>query len=380
MTPPLPTYFLPAELASQETVQRQSRHFVDAPLAFALLNAVPNIVLVLNQQRQIVFSNRVLLDVLGTYGEEAILGLRPGEALDCVHAREPGCGCGTTEFCRTCGAAQAILSGLHGQQAAHECRIVQRDGTALDLRVCVTPLSENGESFLVFAAEDISHEKRRQVLERLFFHDILNLAGVIMGYAELLSDPRHPDQVVQITQTLAEASHRLVEELEAQRELSAAENGDLVVRPSALRSLDLLHSVRALYNAHEVARGRRIAVAGQAHDVSITSDQVLLERVLANMVKNALEACAPGQAVTLSCRADDQHVSFEVHNPTFMPREVQLQIFQRSFSTKGSGRGLGTYSMKLLSERYLRGRVAFATSPEHGTTFSATYPLTLETP
>ncbi|HVO68955.1 MAG TPA: HAMP domain-containing sensor histidine kinase [Aggregatilineaceae bacterium] len=379
MTPPLPTCFLPAERASQETVLRQWRCFEDAPLVFELLNAVPNIVLVLNEQRQIVFSNRVLLDVLGVSGGEAVLGLRPGEALDCVHAHEPGCGCGTMEFCPTCGAAQAILSGLHGRQAAHECRIVQQSGAALDLRVCVTPLSTNGESFLVFAAEDISHEKRRQVLERLFFHDILNLAGVIMGYAELLSDP-HPDQAVQITQILSEASRRLVEEIEAQRAISAAESGDLVVRPSVLRALDILQSVRALYGSPDVARDRRIAIAGQAHDARFISDRVLLERVLGNMVKNALEACAPGQTVTLSCRADDQRVSFEVHSPTFVPREVQLQIFQRSFSTKGSGRGLGTYSMKLLSERYLRGTVTFTTSPEHGTTFSAAYPLVLDSP
>ncbi len=52
-------------------------------------------------------------------------------------------------------------------------------------------------------------------------------------------------------------------------------------------------------------------------------------------------------------------------------------MFQRSFTTKGEGRGLGTYSMKLLSERYLNGRVEFTSSPEHGTTFTAVYPVTL---
>jgi signal transduction histidine kinase len=379
MTAPLPTDFLPVERASQPSVLHQSHRFVNAPLVLELLNAVPGIVLVLNQQRQIVFSNRALLEVLGV-SEEAVIGLRPGEALNCVHAREPGCGCGTTEFCRTCGAAQAILSGLGGQRAVNECRIVQQNGTALDLRVRVTPLSVNGEAFLAFAAEDISHEKRRQVLERLFFHDLLNLAGVIQGYAALLSDPRGPDQAARITENLFEAARRLIEEIEAQRELSAAENGDLLVRPSALRSLDLLQGVRVLYEAHDAARDRRIAIADRADDVRFTSDRALLERVIGNMVKNALEASAPGQMVTLSCRADDQRVVFEVHNPAFMPREVQLQIFQRSFSTKGSGRGLGTYSMKLLSERYLHGAVAFTTSPEHGTTFSATYPLILDTP
>jgi sensor histidine kinase regulating citrate/malate metabolism len=54
-----------------------------------------------------------------------------------------------------------------------------------------------------------------------------------------------------------------------------------------------------------------------------------------------------------------------------MPPEVQLQIFQRSFSTKGKGRGVGTYSMKLLTERYLGGKLAFTSAAGEGTTFTA---------
>jgi sensor histidine kinase regulating citrate/malate metabolism len=44
-------------------------------------------------------------------------------------------------------------------------------------------------------------------------------------------------------------------------------------------------------------------------------------------------------------------------------------LFRRSFSTKGRGRGIGTYSMKLLGEKYLKGRVWFTSSPNAGTTF-----------
>ena len=66
---------------------------------------------------------------------------------------------------------------------------------------------------------------------------------------------------------------------------------------------------------------------------------------------------------------------FEVHNQGFMPPEVQSHVFKISFSTKGKGRGLGTYSMRLLSERYLSGSVTFVSSPETGTTFIASFPI-----
>lgn len=64
-----------------------------------------------------------------------------------------------------------------------------------------------------------------------------------------------------------------------------------------------------------------------------------------------------------------------VHNPTYMPEEIRLQIFNHSFSTKGAGRGLGTYSMKFLTEKYPWGQIAFQSVKDEGTTFTATYPI-----
>ena len=58
-----------------------------------------------------------------------------------------------------------------------------------------------------------------------------------------------------------------------------------------------------------------------------------------------------------------------VHNLAVMPRSTQLQMFQRSFSTKGNDRGLGTYSIRLLTERYLKGEVSFTSDEAKGTTF-----------
>ncbi len=53
-----------------------------------------------------------------------------------------------------------------------------------------------------------------------------------------------------------------------------------------------------------------------------------------------------------------------------IPYDVQLQLFQRSFSTKGIGRGIGTYSIKLLTENYLKGSVNFISNENEGTLFT----------
>ena len=100
-----------------------------------------------------------------------------------------------------------------------------------------------------------------------------------------------------------------------------------------------------------------------------------MRRVLSNMLKNALEATAPGQTVTLNCTERGDSAAFTVHNREVMPADVQLQIFQRSFSTKGeAGRGIGTYSIKLLGEQYLGGKVEFTSREAEGTSFVLTVP------
>jgi sensor histidine kinase regulating citrate/malate metabolism len=93
------------------------------------------------------------------------------------------------------------------------------------------------------------------------------------------------------------------------------------------------------------------------------------------MTKNALEASGKGATITLSCKLNGRNACFSVHNPGFIDDEVQQQLFNRSFSTKGKGRGLGTYSMKLFGEKYLGGKVGFTSSEWAGTEFFLELPV-----
>ena len=372
----LPTAFAPAERASPEEVRTQSKEFAELPARWAL-DAVPDIFLILNMQRQIVFANQALLDLLGVKDGDFVNGLRPGEALNCIHARETEGGCGTTESCSACGAVQAILASQAGQAAVQECRVSRKDGKSLDLLVWATPVKIKDKQYSIFTVKDISHEKRRRALERIFFHDILNTAGGVRGYAELLRYATM-GELDELKQRIYLMADRLIDEINSQRELISAENDELTVHVAALESLGLIQDIAALCRSHPAAEERLLVVAPDAEDVVFASDGTLLRRVIGNMVKNALEASQPGETVTLGSRAIGRQVEFWVHNPAFMPRQVQLQVFQRSFSTKGEGRGLGTYSMQLLSERYLMGQVSFMSSPQDGTTFKARYPLMLD--
>ncbi len=119
----------------------------------------------------------------------------------------------------------------------------------------------------------------------------------------------------------------------------------------------------------EAVGGTGLTRCGRECWTPIRTDRTLLRRVLGNLIKNALEASAPGETVTVGFDARPLP-TFSVHNSSTMPEAVRLQVFQRSFSTKAQvGRGLGTYSVKLLTERYLGGTVRFCSEEGSGTTF-----------
>lgn len=367
------TFFASPERVTKEDITAEYQALGGDPVVQQLLDSSPEAIMVLNQQRQIVFVNDKLTALLGA-APWALLGQRPGEAFHCIHSGKNAAGCGTSEFCRECGAVQAICESQNTISAqSRECRmtcVTPQGEVARDLRVWATPLSCNGQ-FTVFAIRDTSDEKRRSVLERLFFHDALNAAGGLRGLMEVLPETSGEEslEMCGLARGLAD---ELVEEIQAQRDLCAAERGDLAPAFSEFEVEDLLWRLSASYIHHPVAAGKTLVISKISGDKKIKSDANLLSRVLGNLIKNALEASSAGQCVTLSFENNGQPV-FSVHNQNPMPRNIQVQLFQRSFSTKaGSGRGIGTYSVKLLTERYLRGKVAFTSSEAAGTTFTIT--------
>lgn len=377
--PNLHTHFAPADRDSPQRIREQYDALCGRFIA-RTLDAIPVIVVLLNRFRQVVLANSHAQAAIGM-DMERLLGKRPGEAFGCIHSQlEPG-GCGASEFCAKCGAARSILMGLEGSKNVQECSMLRQGEMgveALDLQISSSPIDVDGVEYVLFSIQDLSDQKRRGALERLFFHDILNTTGGLRGLADILRrevpQPLREDATFIYT-TLAQ----LVEELLAQKDLVAAENNELTPVFTAIRSLELLEGAARIGRSLPQARGKTILVQPDCADAEFTSDHALVRRVLGNMVKNALEASRAGDAVTLSCLLEGDRILFRVHNPAVMPDDTRLRVFKRNFSTKGLGRGLGTYGMKLLGERYLGGEATFTTRAGEGTVFTLSLPRS-ETP
>jgi len=341
------------------------------------LHTLPVLIAIVDENQQVVFGRQELLDFVGLKPHRTQFE-GPGDILRCVNAVDASGGCGSSDACELCGAFRAINESqeTHGA-ATHDYRMQfhrEHGVEDLDLTVRAVPYAYEGKNYTLVTIIDSSNEKRRRALERLFFHDVLNTAGGLAGLTRLLRETKDPAGQAEMLTILESSTRSLLDEIESQRQLSLAESGDLPVNMGTENSHQLIERVIGVVGFHTVAEERDVNLARDAEEFDLRTDAVLLRRVLINLTKNAVEASEPGDAVTLSCARKEGRALFTVHNEGYIQPEVQMQLFQRSFSTKGDGRGVGSYSVRMITERYLAGRVEFTSSKETGTTFVVALP------
>ena len=377
------SFFATPERRPIEEIDEIAEILQENDIVRQLLEGYPGLAFILNEHRQIVAFNEYSRAILHEDEDGKIVGQRLGEALRCINMDVMDAGCGTSKFCRVCGAARSMVDAIeHKQDSQEECRItldIDNKNFFLDLGVKSTPFKLNGHNYVVFAVQDIADKKRKQVLEKVFFHDILNTATAIQSIAELLPTIKDTNEYLEFSDMLENSAVQLIQEIHTQRDLVYAENGKLSVNPVSTTYNTLLEKLSDLYSDHTLSKGKDLNFQFLENDIQIFTDQVFLVRSLGNILKNALEASKQGQSVYISCTYDNETVTFNVKNEGVIPEDIQLQIFQRSFSTKAdSGRGIGTYSIKLFVEQYLQGKVSFISDEENQTLFTVEIPRSIQ--
>lgn len=370
------TKYASAERLPKEIIEQQVVLFRNDETFNRFLSKLPTISLIVNKHRQVVYLNHGALEFIGQEEITPISGKRPGEIVGCVHSSEEPGGCGTSESCAYCGLVKTVLSSLKGITDMQDWSLLLTDHHALDMRVWAAPLTINDQVFSMVTIQDIRHEKRRFALEQVFFHDILNTVSVLSSTISVLQ--KYSDKIdrKKLLERAERIMNRLTEEIRSQQIIRAAEKNILMIETSTFEPSILLEEIINIYTDHPISQDKIIKIDSTDTTAEITTDRTLLRRILSNMIKNALEATSKKETITLGFKRVGKEIQFWIHNPSYIPRDVQIQIFHRSYSTKGANRGLGTYSMKLLST-YLDGAVWFETSEENGTTFFSQYPIKL---
>lgn len=345
------------------------------PLFVEALNSINTTLLVLNSYRQVVFYNSALMKMLKIDSESDLLSLKPGAVFECTQTELSKSACGTTKSCTYCGIFNTFLASVQDKELSTGEAVLAISGNRnVDISVGSKPVVIEGVTFYVVTINDISDEKRKRALERVFFHDIINSAGGLDGLFSVIEMDKSAENINHVLPMARGLVTSLLDEIQSQRELLKAENNDLVTERRTFSVNKLLSETCDTMTFHPVAEGKEIAFTVSDQDIMLLSDKVLLKRVVVNLIKNALEATSTGDKVTVSYGKESHGVWIAVSNSKSMPGDIQERIFKRSFSTKGEDRGLGLYSVKLFTEKYLGGSVAFESDEEKGTVFTVLLP------
>ena len=220
--------------------------------------------------------------------------------------------------------------------------------------------------------------RRREELLDVISHDLRSPLGAIVGQAEILARRADRDAfAVKRVEAILRSASRMNTMIEDLVDAARSESHQLEL---SLRPVDLGTYLSELVERYApVLEVPRIRLAlDRAEGVVARADPGRLDRIVLNLLLNALKYSPPDSVVELGAHEADGGVAIRVadHGPGIPPDELP-HVFDRFYrgkrSVAGGGLGLGLYSVRLLVEAH-HGTVRAEPGATGGTTFLVTLP------
>ena len=209
----------------------------------------------------------------------------------------------------------------------------------------------------------------REDVQRMSRHDLKTPLNSILGASRLLrDDTRLATDQRELVGVLQRAALRMLEMVNLSLGLFRMETGSYAFRPQAVDLREIV--TRVLVDLQSYAEDNRVSLHVQGSDrtpVHARGEELLCYSIVANLVKNAIEATSPGGQVSVAVGGGEA-ATIAVHNPGEVPPAVAARFFEKYVTGgKSGGTGLGTYSARLMA-RVQEGDLALRTSAAEGTT------------
>lgn len=350
--------------------------------AKAILEAIPTIAFFVHADGQLIIGNKAFFQALQPGHICDFIGLFPGTALCNGHkSTQSSSQDNTCPQCQLLSAIKEVFTYTETPKnpVRKDLRITRDYGISEEYADIVITVSQTNLESLpncaLVSLKEVSHIKHRKALERVFLHDLSNTVGGLAGLMDYATQLSNLTEIQELLEQMNKISTQIVSELKEHSILLSAEDGNIKPNYSTVLATAIIkHSIIAVSRHPSVEHVKLVMDPTSTHH-HITTDCNILNRVLGNMIKNAAEASSAGDTVTIGCTMEQDQTIYWVHNVGVIPKEVQLQMFRRSFSTKGSNRGLGTYSIKIFTEKYLNGSVSFSSNEDTQTVFRIHLPV-----
>lgn len=238
---------------------------------------------------------------------------------------------------------------------------IKKRGGAAHLSIHCTQIKLKKEFINIVALNDITHQMEEQEISswqkliRVINHEIMNsmtpIITLSMAIRKKLANnegakPKEEltevalEDAIQSASIIEERSKGLVQFIERYKKLTGLPPMKFERFPAG----ELFTKVKQLFKEDLKEKDIRIIWPSECN-VVLEADQQMLEQVLINLVKNAMEALenCDGPEIELSCYPDpENHICLSVRdNGEGIPEEKLEQIFVPFFSTRKEGSGIG---------------------------------------
>ena len=233
--------------------------------------------------------------------------------------------------------------------------------------------------------EDISDQKRaeqfREDVERIIRHDMKGPLVGLHSMAQFALEYKVDGEFRALAPGLLHGIRQVINLVDSSDKILQMEHGVYTPKSkwfdlrSVLREVEL--SLCSLFTAKEVALSLTglMDTGDKQEEARVFGEEYLLQDMLTNLVKNAVEASPENGEVRVCCRADGQALRIDIHNQGAVPEAVRETFFEKyATAGKAHGTGLGTYSAQLIARAH-GGRMTFTTSESEGTTVTVILPV-----
>lgn len=282
-----------------------------------------------------------------------------------------------------------------------EKRYVKKDGKVVwgSLTMAVIRDESGAVEYLIGMVEDISSRKkaeaelvsaRNQVEEMALLkssfltnvsHEIRTPLTGVIGFAAILEDELG-DENRELVQLIQQSGHRLLQTVNSILDLSMLESGSMQVKPQRLNVVDEVLTQIHFLEVKAEEKGLYLKIGHETTDIYANVDRDSLDRILANLINNAIKFTSEG-GITVSVSAEDRDLILKVADTGIGISENFISHVFEAFSQESTGMtrsfdgtGLGlTIVQRLVT--FLGGRIEVNSSPASGSEFVVTFPNTV---